>query len=35
LAGQAATGKDVTEADIAEALKGVQDAALAREATQR
>jgi multiple sugar transport system substrate-binding protein len=35
LAGQAATGKDVTEADIAEALKGVQDAALARESTQR
>jgi multiple sugar transport system substrate-binding protein len=35
LAGQAATGKEVTEADIAGALKGVQDAALAREATQR
>ena len=34
LAGQVATGKDVTEADIKAALDGVQDAALAREAAQ-
>jgi multiple sugar transport system substrate-binding protein len=34
LAGQVATGKQVTSDDIQAALKGVQEAALAREATQ-